>query len=410
MTLPKYVRPAGAQSATHYKVNIDASAKVFERFLGAFHAHQQDFGSPSPDMTVRVEGGPVLADGGSPLAPILAEVAAQTVSGFTIPSAGQFRIDRVVRDPNTGACSRVAGLAGLIDGGSAQADDIPAGYLPVAQVTILDTDTAITNSMITDERSFGDLTKGRAAVDGVDFLQGKLTYNAGSPGFPGVTDSPKGTVFGFFRMDAQNNLDFTLLSGAGGGGGFGLSRQVNAGIRTFRITTTSPSGQAAINFESTSDHFAPTGWMRVLASWDNSGSPGTAWIRVNDVLETNITAMQSGLTIDYTVADWTVACGALASSALNGCMAELWFAPGQYIEDTAVNRRRFYDANGRPITLGPDGSWATGTAPMLYLHLDDGEALENFYVNRGSGGGTFTFSFVAGSPQGVSIASTSPSD
>lgn len=143
-----YTRPNfTTQAPAAYKSNIEGMAQVFERLGNAFNAHAQDQGSPAPDMSVRVDGGPIFYDG------TLTEVAAQTVSGFTVPTAGQHRVDRVVMDPQTGACSLVAGTA-VTGSPSAVAPTIPIGKRPICQVLITSSDSVITDSMITDERCF----------------------------------------------------------------------------------------------------------------------------------------------------------------------------------------------------------------------------------------------------------------
>lgn len=144
----KFVQPNfTTQDAATYKASIDAAVAVHHRLAGPFAAHQQDAGSPAPDLTVRVDAGSIW-DGTT-----LAEVAAQTVSGFTIPSAGQHRIDRVVADPVTGAASRVAGTA-VTGSPSASAPSIPTGKVPICRVLITSANTVITDDMITDERVF----------------------------------------------------------------------------------------------------------------------------------------------------------------------------------------------------------------------------------------------------------------
>lgn len=144
MPAATYTRPDyTTQSGTQYPANIDAMAKVFERLAGAFASHQQNAGSPAPDLTVVVDAGAIF-DGTT-----LIEVTQQTVSGFTIPSAGQSRIDRVVLDPSNGQASRVNGTA-VTTAPSAPA--IPAGKAPLCRLLITSSNTAITNDMITDER------------------------------------------------------------------------------------------------------------------------------------------------------------------------------------------------------------------------------------------------------------------
>lgn len=134
--------------AAAYKAKIDAAFQVFERMAAWFAPHEQDVGSPAPDMSVRVDAGAVVN------AQTITEVAAQTVSGFTTPGAGTVRIDRVVVDSSTGVASRVAGTPQSLGSPTAVAPAIAAGKLPVCQIAFTESDTVITNDMITDERVF----------------------------------------------------------------------------------------------------------------------------------------------------------------------------------------------------------------------------------------------------------------
>ena len=142
-TAPNYTTQAAAQ----YKANIDGAFSVDARIAGAFAPHEQNAGSPAPDMTVVVDAGPVF-DGTT-----LTEMVAQTVSGFTTPSSGTVRIDRVVVDATTGVASRVAGTPQSVGSPTAVAPAIPAGKLPNCQIAFTASTTAILNSMITDERA-----------------------------------------------------------------------------------------------------------------------------------------------------------------------------------------------------------------------------------------------------------------
>lgn len=85
---------------------------------------------------------------------------------------------------------------------------------------------------------------------------------------------------------------------------------------------------------------------------------------------------------------------------LLGDLADVWIAPGQFIDfSIEENRRKFIDANGKPVNLGSDGSTPTGSAPAVYFSGD----AATFAVNRGNGGA----STVAGT---LTNATTSPSD
>lgn len=148
-------------SAAAYKAALDAAFGVVKRQGDWFAPHQVYSGSPNPDLAVELDAGWILNG------ITLTEKTAQTVSGFTIPTAGQHRIDRVVVDASTGAATRVAGTA-VTGSPSAVAPAIPAGKLPNCQVLITSSDTAVLNAMITDERAFptsGGTAASQAEVD-----------------------------------------------------------------------------------------------------------------------------------------------------------------------------------------------------------------------------------------------------
>lgn len=134
------------QAPSTYKATLDGAALASSRAGFAFAPHEQ----ATPDMTVRIDAGFLLNPRGS-----FAGVSAQTVSGFTAP-ASQSRIDRVVLAPSTGVASRVAGTEG-----SGSPPALPTGRLPLAQIVLQPGTTAITNSMIADERAFGFTYPGR---------------------------------------------------------------------------------------------------------------------------------------------------------------------------------------------------------------------------------------------------------
>ena len=130
-----------SQTASVYKANIDAGFAVADRLAWAFAPHEQDVGSPQPDMTVRLDPG-ALFDGTT-----LTEVSAQSTGTITAPTTNP-RIDRVVIDESTGAVSVIAGT----EAPSPSAPAITAGKLPIAQVALVVSQTSIDNADITDER------------------------------------------------------------------------------------------------------------------------------------------------------------------------------------------------------------------------------------------------------------------
>jgi len=131
--------PTGPGS-TENKTRIENCLAVVQRLAGPFAPHEQTV----PNMTVRVESGPVWVNG------VLTEKAAQDSATITAPTTNP-RIDRVVKDSQTGTISVVTGA----EAASPSPPDIPTGKEPICQVLLLTTTTAIDNTMITDERVTG---------------------------------------------------------------------------------------------------------------------------------------------------------------------------------------------------------------------------------------------------------------
>lgn len=130
----------------------------------------------TPDMTALIKAGKLMYGG------TLASQAQQTTSTITAPTTNP-RIDRIVIDEQTGAYSIVTGT----EAASPSAPAIPTGKLPVCQFQLETTTTAITNSMITDERivhrnSFSDLQ-----VNTVDVFAAFCSFTVAAT--PVVTDS-----------------------------------------------------------------------------------------------------------------------------------------------------------------------------------------------------------------------------
>lgn len=126
------------QEAAAYKASIDAATRVMSGVAAQFAAHE----AATPDMTVVVDAGSLMVAG------TLVAQAAQTTAAFVAPVTHP-RIDRIVIDQLTGVAEIVAGT----EAAEPVAPDVPAGKLPIAQVALATDTTAITNSLITDERA-----------------------------------------------------------------------------------------------------------------------------------------------------------------------------------------------------------------------------------------------------------------
>lgn len=150
-------------------------------------------------------------------------------------------------------------------------------------------------------------------------------------------------------------------------------------------------------------------WKHILWSWDASASASHVYLNDVSVPATDgdapafVNADVAYASIEeWTIGDYSITQG--GGFRLDGGLAELYFAPGQFLDfSIAANRRKFYSPLGKPVFIGVDGSVPTGTAPLIYCHLDKGEAVANFAKNR-AGKGDFT---VTGA---LATRATSPSD
>jgi hypothetical protein len=222
-------------------------------------------------------------------------------------------------------------------------------------------------------------------------------------GLSGAVDSKKGLFSCWLRLDGGDGTDMEIMSGFESADGllyFTMRRQSSNRISVVL------GGSLQVTFAtlSPSTFQASATWRHILCSWD-CATPLARHLYVNDVNEVGTPSVFTDGTIDYTLSSWAVGSSANAPSLrLNGCLAEVYLAPGEYLDLSLVaNRRKFISASGKPVHLGATGSLPTGTAPLIYLHLDDAESAASFATNRGTGG---DFS-ITGS---LSTGSSSPSD
>ena len=236
-----------------------------------------------------------------------------------------------------------------------------------------------------------------AIVDAADF-DGTNDSMARGGGLTGAADSKLGIFSAWLRLDGGDGASQYLIEGSN------AAAVLRASDNKFQIIMTSPAPATVLNIKTVNTYLASSTWLHILSSWD-MGTVGARHLYINDVSDLAVTTFTDAL-CDYTVADWMT--GSIASGGpafrVNGCLAEFYFATGQYLDfSVTANRRKFISAAGKPVALGATGSFPTGTTPILLHHLDDGEAVANFATNRGSGG-SFT---ITGT---LDTASTSPSD
>jgi hypothetical protein len=75
-----------------------------------------------------------------------------------------------------------------------------------------------------------------------------------------------------------------------------------------------------------------------------------------------------------------------------GSLAEFYFNNKEFVDvSIPSNMAKFRNAAGKPVNLGPDGSWVTGNKPIVYFRYDPFKDpnTNSFRINRGSDGATF---------------------
>ena len=68
-------------------------------------------------------------------------------------------------------------------------------------------------------------------------------------------------------------------------------------------------------------------------------------------------------------------------------LAEYYFNPKEFVDvSIPANLAKFRNAAGKPVNLGPDGSWVTGSPPAVYFRHVPDAPIADFQTNRGTGG------------------------
>mgnify|MGYP001562463854 FL=1 len=239
-------------------------------------------------------------------------------------------------------------------------------------------------------------------VTAADF-DGTNDYMLRGGGLTGAADSKSGILSTWIRLDGGDASTLRIL-GSSVTAGTAADRWRSSRLSTnkFLIAGTNAAGVAILQMISTTSYTAAATWLHFLVSWDLATA--AAHLYVNGTADLAGGSTLTDDTLDYTVGDWGVGGDSNAGSKMNGCLTELYFAPGQFLDfSSATNRAKFRTSLGTPMYLGTDGALPTGTAPLVYQRMAAGAAVTTFATNRASGG-DFT---ITGT---LDLASTSPSD
>lgn len=224
-------------------------------------------------------------------------------------------------------------------------------------------------------------------------FDGTNDYMLRGADFTGNADSKTGILSAWLRIDGGDASARNLLHSTG-------SRALiqRASDDRFRVRWQNAAGSTILEMYTNTTFVTSASWIHLLAAW--SLGTGVAQFVMNGASNIAAAPTVTNDTIDYTVSDYAVGALTTGSGPWFGAMAEVYFAPGQYLDiSSAANVQKFRSSDGKPVDLGTDGSTPTGTAPILYLK----SAYTAFNTNSGTGGNlSVTGAFTA--------SATSPSD
>ena len=124
-------------------------------------------------------------------------------------------------------------------------------------------------------------------------------------------------------------------------------------------------------------------WYHVTGSFDLSDT-NKRHLYVDDSDSLNSINTYTDDVIDFTKGDWAVGAIPDGTQKYDGYLAELWYAPGVYLDlSKESNRRKFISSAGKPVDLSADGSTPLGYSPLVFLSGYFG----TWHTNKGTGGG-----------------------
>lgn len=208
-----------------------------------------------------------------------------------------------------------------------------------------------------------------AAIAPAITFDGSTTYLDGMNNSGSGTDDPKGILSLWVRFASLGTVMYVVDT-------IGDRVQVFKGTDDkFRILGLNPTKILELRNTTALAH---NSWIHLLASWDCNAGAGHVYI--NDSEDKDQRVLLPG-GIDYTRTEWAIGGSESGGSKLSGCVAQVYFNFGEYLDlSVQTNRRKFITAAGGPVDLGADGSTPTGAQPDIYLNNEP----STFYINLGT--------------------------
>ena len=206
-------------------------------------------------------------------------------------------------------------------------------------------------------------------------FDGAADYLSRGSDLTGNADGKVGTLSAWVRFDGSDGANQAFLSNVTNN--FYIRKQIS---NKLHLVGKQVGGASALNVESSTTYTASASWLHLLASWDMA----VGWhLYVNDVSDKGTETNFVDAAIDYTGGGSGIAVRrSNLADKLNGAISEFYFALEYLDLSDPANRRKFIDANGYPVGLGPSCSTPTGTASIICMRTQ----FNNAGLNDGTGG------------------------
>lgn len=214
-------------------------------------------------------------------------------------------------------------------------------------------------------------------------FDGTADYLRISNDLTGMPDGKAGTFSCWFDLKGGDGADMRFFHKKNTAEAFRLQIQRVATTNLIRVSARNSANSTILDFDTAAAFVAAGGWKHLLIAWD-LGTAGRRHIFITDVEDTTQTTFTDD-TIDYTTGDGGVGIGAKedGSDKFNGEIADMWFNDTWLDITTAAERRKFINADLKPVDLGADGSLPLSAVPVVFL---SGPTV-NWHTNKGGGGG-----------------------
>lgn len=208
----------------------------------------------------------------------------------------------------------------------------------------------------------------------VDY-DGATNYATRGADLTGNADSDKMTLSVWFRVDGGSGTNRTFAHGTGTRYHFFVDT-----ANLLRIVMRDSVGTVIVDAVGSTTLAVGAAWHHAFITWDGASNTIRMWL---DEVEESVTVNTGTGGVD---ADWTVANHAIGGTILgtllwDGCLSEYYWHNEVAIDyANASTQRLFVNTDGTPAYLGADGSFPTGSPPIVYVAGGDAA------TNAGTGG------------------------